>query len=43
MGVNSYEPTQRNLFYVSMMGGIYLIVRAIDNLAPELKRIKIRE
>jgi hypothetical protein len=40
MGVNSYDPTQRNLFYVSMMGGIYLIVRAIDNLLPELKRIQ---
>ena len=40
MGVNSYEPTQRNLFYVSMMGGIYLIVRAIDNLLPTLKSLR---
>jgi hypothetical protein len=28
---NSHDPNQRNLFFISLMGGMFLIVRGIDD------------
>ena len=38
---NSYNPDQRNLFFISLMGGIFLFVRGVDDIRqawPEVTR-----
>jgi len=39
---NSYEPDQRNSFFCSLMGGIFLVVRGIDDLIETFPKVELQ-